>query len=112
MATVAPDPLKVRSLAELVALVRAQPAHLNWATTTGYSDFLFAAFLKNAGLVMSKVPYRDTAQASSALGESCIQMYWGSLAIVRPQLQARKPRLLCISNGVWSSAEPGRHNPS
>jgi Tripartite tricarboxylate transporter family receptor len=72
----------------LVKLVRAQPGRLNWATTTGYSDFLFAAFLKNTGLAMSKVPYRDTVQASSDLGQGRIQMYWGGLAIVRLQVQA------------------------
>jgi tripartite-type tricarboxylate transporter receptor subunit TctC len=106
IAIVAPDSLKVRSLAELVKLVRAQPGRLNWATTTGYSDFLFAAFLKNTGLAMSKVPYRDTVQASSDLGQGRIQMYWGALAIVRPQVQAGKARLLAISNGVRAPDEP------
>jgi Tripartite tricarboxylate transporter family receptor len=84
----------------------AQPGRLNWATTTGYSDFLFAAFLKNTGLAMSKVPYRDTVQASSDLAQGRIQMYWGALAIVRPQVQAGKARLLAISNGVPAPDEP------
>ena len=106
IAIVAPDSLKVRSLAELVGVARAHPGRLNWATTTGYSDFLFAAFLKNTGLTMSKVPYRDTVQASSDLGEGRIQMYWGALAIVRPQVQAGKAKLLAVSNGLRAPDEP------
>src|SRR5262249_51229347 len=50
----APVSLKVDSLADLVALARAQPGKLNWATATGISDFLFASFLKSANLDMSK----------------------------------------------------------
>lgn len=85
VAIVVPASLKVGSLAELVALVRAQPGKLNWATATGISDFLFAAFLKHANLDMSKVPYRDTVQPATDAAEGRIQMYWGALAIVRPQ---------------------------
>src|SRR6516164_5615304 len=41
VAIAAPIALKVSSLADLVALIRAQPGKLNWATATGISDFLF-----------------------------------------------------------------------
>src|SRR5215475_8623112 len=47
-----PASLNVGSLAELVALARAQPGKLNWAGTTGALDFVFAGFLKSAGLDM------------------------------------------------------------
>src|SRR5207237_8035430 len=53
-----PASLAVGSFADLVALVRAQPGKLNWAGTTASNEFLFAAFLKIAGLDMSMVPYR------------------------------------------------------
>jgi tripartite-type tricarboxylate transporter receptor subunit TctC len=103
---VAPTSLKVGSLAELVALVRAQPGKLNWATATGISDFLFASFLKDANLDMSKVPYRDTVQPSTDVAEGRIQFYWGALAIVRPHVQAGKVKLLAVSNGVHIPDEP------
>src|SRR5260370_1755707 len=66
---VAPVSLKVDSLADLVALARAQPGKLNWATATGISDFLFASFLKNTNLDMSNVPYRDPVQPATDVGE-------------------------------------------
>jgi tripartite-type tricarboxylate transporter receptor subunit TctC len=103
---VAPTSLKVGSLAELVALARAQPGKLNWATATGISDFLFAAFLKDANLDMSKVPYRDTVQPSTDVAEGRIQFYWGALAIVRPHVQAGKAKILAVSNGVHIPDEP------
>ena len=103
---VAPTSLKVGSLAELVALVRAQPGKLNWATATGISDFLFASFLKDANLDMSKVPYRDTVQPSTDVAEGRIQFYWGALAIVRPHVQAGKVKILALSNGVHIPDEP------
>jgi tripartite-type tricarboxylate transporter receptor subunit TctC len=106
VAIVAPAAMKIGSLAELFAQVREQPGKLNWATATGISDFLFAAFLKNTGLDMSKVPYRDTVQASTDLAEGRIQMYWGALAIVRPQVQAGKARLIAFSNSARAPDEP------
>ena len=102
----APASLKVESLADLIGLVRAQPGKLNWATATGISDFLFASFLKNAGLEMSKVPYRDPVQPATDVGEGRIQFYWGALAIVRPHVQAGRAKLLAVSNGVRIPDEP------
>jgi len=103
---VAPVSLKVGSLAELVALTRAQPGKLNWATATGISDFLFASFLQHENLDMSKVPYRDTVQPATDVAEGRIQFYWGALAIVRPHVQAGKAKLLAVSNGVHIPDEP------
>jgi tripartite-type tricarboxylate transporter receptor subunit TctC len=103
---VAPASLKIGSLAELVALSRAQPGKLNWATATGISDFLLAAFLKSANLDMAKVPYRDTVQASTDLAEGRIQLYWGALAIVRPHVLAGKARILAVSNNIRAPDEP------
>jgi tripartite-type tricarboxylate transporter receptor subunit TctC len=106
VAIAAPMALKVGSVAELVALARAQPGKLNWATATGISDFLFASFLKSANLDMSKVPYRDTVQPSTDLAEGRIQFYWGALAIVRPHVQAGKVKLLALSNSVHAPDDP------
>ncbi len=103
---VAPTALKVGSMADLVALARAQPGKLNWATATGISDFLFAAFLKHSDLEMSKVPYRDTVQPSTDIAEGRIQFYWGALAIVRPHVQTGKVKILAVSNSMRAPDEP------
>jgi tripartite-type tricarboxylate transporter receptor subunit TctC len=106
VAIVAPASLKARTLGELMDLARAQPGRMNWATATGFSDFLFAAYLKNAGLDMTKVPYRDPVQPATDAGEGRIHFYWGALAIVRPHLEGGKLRLLAVSNTVHVPDEP------
>jgi tripartite-type tricarboxylate transporter receptor subunit TctC len=101
-----PADLPVRSLAELVALARAQPGKLNWAGTTGAIDFLVAAFLRKAGLSLSKVPYRNQVEAANDLAAGRIQFNETAYAIVRPQLQAGKVKLLAVTNSVRAPVLP------
>src|SRR6195256_5376898 len=95
-----PSSLNVGSLADLVALARAQPGKLNWAGVTGALDFLFAGFLKHAGLNMTKVPYRNPVEAANDLAEGRVQAYLSALAIVRPQIEAGKIKPLAVTNKV------------
>jgi tripartite-type tricarboxylate transporter receptor subunit TctC len=101
-----PADLPVQSLAELVALARAQPGKLNWAGTTGAIDFLVAGFLRNAGLNLSKVPYRNQVEAANDLAAGRIQLNETAYAIVRPQLQAGKVKLLAVTNSVRAPVLP------
>jgi tripartite-type tricarboxylate transporter receptor subunit TctC len=101
-----PAPLEVASLEQLVALARAQPGKLNWAGVTSALDFLFAGFLQRQGLNMTKVPYRNPVEAASDLAEGRVHMYMSALAIVRPQLQAGKVKLLAVTNTVRAPAAP------
>ena len=101
-----PVSLNIGSLAELVALTRAQPGKLNWAGVTGALDFLLAGFLKRQNLTMTKVPYRNPVEAANDLAEGRVQMYMAALAIVRPQLQTGKIKLLAVTNSVRAPAAP------
>ena len=99
-----PVSLNIGSLAELVALTRARPGKLNWGGVTGALDFLFAGFLKRQDLTMTKVPYRNPVEAANDLAEGRVQMYMAALAIVRPQLQTGKIKLLAVTNSVRAPA--------
>ena len=101
-----PTSLNAGSVAELATLARAQPGKLNWAGVTGALDFLFAGFLKSAGLDMTKVPYRNPVEAANDLGEGRVQAYLSALVIVRPQLQAGKIKLLAVTNSVRAPTAP------
>jgi tripartite-type tricarboxylate transporter receptor subunit TctC len=101
-----PSELPVQSLADLVAMARAQPGKLNWAGTTGAIDFLVAGFLRNAGLTLSKVPYRNQVEAANDLAAGRIQINETAYAIVRPQLQAGKIKLLAVTNSVRAPVLP------
>jgi len=101
-----PASLNVASLKELAAMARAEPGKLNWAGVTGALDFVFAGWLKQEGLNVNKVPYRNPVDAANDLAESRVQVYEAALAIVRPQLESGKIKLLVVTNSVRAPTQP------
>jgi tripartite-type tricarboxylate transporter receptor subunit TctC len=101
-----PASLGVNSLDQLVALARSAPGKLNWAGVTGALDFMFAGWLKQEGLDISKVAYKNPVDAANDLAEGRVQVYESALAIVRPQLQSGKIKLLAVTNTVRAPTEP------
>jgi tripartite-type tricarboxylate transporter receptor subunit TctC len=106
IAMAVPAALGVKSVAELVAMARAQPGKLNWAGTTGSNEFLFALFLKNAGIEMSKVPYRNLVEAANDLAVGRIEVNVTAFAIARPQYEAGKIKLLALTNTARAAVLP------
>jgi len=98
--------LKLGSVDELVALVRAEPGKLNAAAAPGNADFLLFGFLKSSGLQVAKVPYRDILQAPNDLAEGRIQMLMTSFAVVQPQMQAGRVKVLAVSSSRRAPAAP------
>jgi tripartite-type tricarboxylate transporter receptor subunit TctC len=101
-----PVGLPVNSMQELVALIRSKPGELNWAGVTGALDFNFASWLKGMGLDMKKVPYRNPVEAANDLAENRVQVYESALAIVQPQIQAGKIKLIAVVNTSRAPAVP------
>ena len=106
IAIAVPKSLGVNSLAELVALAKREPGKLNWAGVTGALDFMFAGWLKQENLDISKVAYKNPVDAANDLAEGRVQVYEASLAIVRPQLQSGKIKLLAVTNKVRAPSAP------
>src|SRR5260370_651125 len=65
-----------------------------------------SAFLKSAGLAMSKVPYRNLVEAANDLATGRIDVNVTAFAIVRPQIDAGKVKLLAVTNTARSSVLP------
>ena len=101
-----PASLNVASLKELAAMARAEPGKLNWAGVTGALDFVFGGWLKQEGLNINKVPYRNPVDAANDLAEGRVQVYEAALAIVRPQLESGKIKLLAVTNSVRAPTQP------
>ena len=101
-----PASLNVNSLKELAAMARAEPGKLNWAGVTGALDFVFAGWLRQEGLNINKVPYRNPVDAANDLAEGRVQVYEAALAIVRPQLESGKIKLLAVTNSVRAPTQP------
>jgi tripartite-type tricarboxylate transporter receptor subunit TctC len=101
-----PASLNVNSVAQLMALARAEPGKLNWAGVTGALDFIFAGWLRREGLDIAKIAYKNPVDAANDLAEGRVQVYESALAIIRPQLQTGKVKLLCVTNTVRAPTEP------
>jgi len=98
--------LKIDSLSELVELARAQPGKLNAAAANGNADFLLFGFLKSTGLQMAKVPYRDILQAPNDLAEGRIQVLMTSFAVVQPQMQTGRVKVLAVTSRERAPGAP------
>lgn len=98
--------LKVETLGELVELARAQPGKLNAAAANGNADFLLFGFLKSTGLQVAKVPYRDILQAPNDLAEGRIQVLMTSFAVVQPQMQTGKVKVLAVTSRKRAPTAP------
>ena len=93
-----PADLKVSSIKELAAKVKAEPGKLNYASVTGANDLLFAAFLKTENLDMAKVPYKNPVEAINDIAENRIQAFVGAYAIMRPRVEAGKVKVIALTN--------------
>jgi tripartite-type tricarboxylate transporter receptor subunit TctC len=88
-----------KSLKDLVDDLRAHPGKIDAALVPGITEYAFLGFLAqtDGGLKVTKVPYRDIVQAVPDLAEGRVQVMMSSLAIVQPQVQAGKIRILCVT---------------
>lgn len=101
-----PTALNANTLDDVIKMIKAQPDKLNWATATGLNDFLMAGYMKEAGLTMGKVPYRDTVAAINDLGENRIQLYIGAYAIMRAAAQSGKVKIVAVTNSERAKGAP------
>jgi tripartite-type tricarboxylate transporter receptor subunit TctC len=67
---------------------------------------MFAGWLRREGLTITEVPYRNAVDAANDLAEGRVQVYEAALAIVRPQLDAGKIKLLAVVNTVRAPTQP------
>jgi tripartite-type tricarboxylate transporter receptor subunit TctC len=104
-----PAALNVGSMKELLARAREQPGKMNWASVVAMTDIIIAGYLKGAGLDMVRISYKDTVSAINDLAEGRIQMYSAAYAIMRPQAQGGRIRLLAVQN---RSRVPGLDLPT
>jgi len=101
-----PTALGVNTLADFVKLAKEKPGTLNYAGTTGAVDFVVSGFMKDAGINVTKVPYKDGVQALNDLAENRIQIYAAAYAIMRPQIEAGKVKALALMNKERAASLP------
>ncbi|HMO48361.1 MAG TPA: tripartite tricarboxylate transporter substrate binding protein [Rubrivivax sp.] len=97
-----------RTTAELLALARAKPGALNYASGgTGSSQHLAAAmFADMAKLEMTHIPYKGSAPAEADLLGGQVNMMFASMVSVLPQVKQGRLRALAVSSEKRSTAVP------
>lgn len=100
--------VSARSTGELLALARARPGKLNYASGgNGSSQHLAAAmFASMAGIDMVHVPYKGSAPAESDLLGGQVDMMFASMVSVLPQVKQGRLRALAVSSEKRSPAVP------
>jgi tripartite-type tricarboxylate transporter receptor subunit TctC len=98
--------LNVLTLAEFIARVREQPGKLNWAAGPGLPQYVFAAFLKTAGLDMVSVSYREVGPAVQDLSEGRIHVFVQAMTTGLALAQAGKANILAVANSRRAPVAP------
>ncbi len=103
-----PASLPVESVKELVALARARPGQLNYASGGNGTVPHIAAevFKRLSGTDVVHVPYKSADQAAAAVLASQVQMMFTGYAVVGGQARAGKVRLLAVSAAARSRLAP------
>jgi tripartite-type tricarboxylate transporter receptor subunit TctC len=91
-----PASMNVGSLKELLETAKQKKGWLNWTTAVTMSDIILEGFLKTEGIDAAHVRYKQPAEALNDLISERIQLYSSAYAIVRPQAQAGKIKLLAV----------------
>jgi tripartite-type tricarboxylate transporter receptor subunit TctC len=91
--------LPVKSVAEFVSYVKAQPAKLSYGSSGigSVAQLAMALFLKRAGLDMTPVHYKGNAPALVDVVAGHVPVMFSSLADALPQAQAGNVRLIAMS---------------
>ena len=98
-----------KSVKELVALAKARPGELNYATgSTGGSGHLAGAlFAHMAGINIVRVSYKSGSVQMADLVSGQVQLAFGNPSEVTPYVKAGRLRALAISSAQPSELVPG-----
>lgn len=100
--------LPVKSVKELIALGKAKPGELNYASTgAGQSTHLSMELFKSmAGLKITHVPYKGSAPAIADLMGGHVLLMFDNMPSALPQVKAGKLRGVAVSTGKRSPVTP------
>ncbi len=97
-----------KNVKELIALAKAKPGALNFASTgTGGNTHLATELLiMMAGIQMTHVPYKGTGAALNDLLGGQVQLIMGTLGVMLPHVKTGRLRGIAVTNAKRSSALP------
>ncbi len=101
--------LPVRNVKDLIALAKARPGQLTFASSgNGSSPHLTTEMFKmQAGVDMAHIPYKGTAFAVTDLIAGQVSLTFGNTLSVLPHVASGRLRALGITSAKRSAAVPG-----
>jgi tripartite-type tricarboxylate transporter receptor subunit TctC len=100
--------LPVKSIAQLIALARAKPGALNYASAgSGNATHLAGELFASAtGVKLVHVPYKGSGPAVTDLVGGQVQLMFGNLTAVLPQVKSGRIRALAVTGKARAAAAP------
>jgi tripartite-type tricarboxylate transporter receptor subunit TctC len=100
--------LPIKSVSQLIALAKARPGELNYASgSTGASNHIAAELFKAmAGVDIVRIPYKSGALESADLISGQVQLMFAS-ASMTPHVKSGRLRALAVTSAVPSALFPG-----
>lgn len=101
--------VRARSVAELIALMKARPGQLNFCSSGVGAPLHLAGvlFQQMTGTRMEHVPYQGDADAVTALLGGTVELGFMSIAAVKAHIEAGRLVALAVTDDVPSPALPG-----
>ena len=101
--------LPVKSVTELIALAKARPGDLNYSSAgAGNTSWIAMELFKSlAGVNIVSVPYKNSAQALTALIGGEVQVMYSDPILVTPHVKAGRLRALAVTSATPSTLAPG-----
>jgi len=98
----------VNSLPELIALAKAQPGKLNYASSGPGTPYHMAGelFKSMAGLDIVHVPYKESSAARTGVLGGQVEMMFDAVTTMNEQAKAGKVRALATSGKARSAVTP------
>jgi tripartite-type tricarboxylate transporter receptor subunit TctC len=106
---VIPSSVAAANVKELIALAKAKPGALNYASgSTGSSNHLAAELFKSmAGVNVVRIAYKGSSPALTDLLGGRVQMMFANAASVMPHVKADKLKALAVTSAQPSELVPG-----
>src|SRR6266849_3202563 len=98
-----------KDLNELIALAKAKPGVLNYASSGPGTPYHMAGelFKAMAGIDVVHVPHKGSAEARTSVLAGNVQMMFDAITTMAPLAQAGKVRAIATSGKIRSSITPG-----
>jgi tripartite-type tricarboxylate transporter receptor subunit TctC len=100
--------LPAKNVAELLALARAKPGSINYASSGigSWGHLAFELFAAQTGVTLSHVPYRGTGSSITDLSSGTVHLALDALPSAMPQVKSGRVRALAVSGPKRSSLAP------